>query len=138
MRLLKYSFDGILYKGYSLKEKWVIEYIDEFGLWWHGLVEEEQVSIAASVQLLEERGVDLGHPHCSGINSSKHSHMRELRTQQRGRPFRTLYAFDSRRIAILLIAGDKTGIDRWYEINVPLADQLYDKHLEQIRLEGKS
>jgi hypothetical protein len=55
VRLLKYSFDGIFYKGYSLKEKWAVEYTDEFGLWWYGLVEEEQVSIAASVQLLEEK-----------------------------------------------------------------------------------
>jgi hypothetical protein len=36
----------------------------------------------------------------------------------------------------LLIGGDKTGNDRWYEINVPIADRLYDEHLEQLRKEG--
>lgn len=62
--------------------------------------------------------------------------MRELRTQHRGHPFRTLYAFDPMRNAILLIGGDKTGNDRWYGINIPIADRLYDEHLEQLRKEG--
>ena len=116
--------------------KWVVEYTDEFGLWWQGLSEEEQVSIAASVQLLEERGPQLGFPHSSGINGSKHGHMRELRTQHLGRPFRSRYAFDPLRNAILLIGGDKPGDDRWYDLHVPIADRLYDAHLEQLRKEG--
>jgi hypothetical protein len=62
--------------------------------------------------------------------------MRELRTQHQGRPFRTLYAFDPRRSAILLIAGDKTGDGRWYDTHIPIADQLYDEHLEQLKQEG--
>ena len=67
---------------------------------------------------------------------SKHSHMRELRTQHEGRPYRTLYAFDPRRAAILLIGGDKTGNDRWYETHIPMADKLYDAHLEELKKEG--
>jgi hypothetical protein len=62
--------------------------------------------------------------------------MRELRTQVKGRPFRTLYAFDPRRVAILLIAGDKTGNDRWYQAFVPRADKLYDEHLKILEREG--
>ncbi len=89
-----------------------------------------------SVRLLEVRGPNLGFPHSSGIKGSRHSHMRELRTQHGGRPFRILYAFDPRRSAILLIGGDKTGDDRWYEVNIPIADELYDEHLEQLRKEG--
>jgi hypothetical protein len=54
-----------------------------------------------------------------------------------GGPFRTLYAFDPRRMAILLIGGDKTGDDRWYEVHVPIADRLYDEHLVQLRREGE-
>ncbi|MDP3229629.1 MAG: type II toxin-antitoxin system RelE/ParE family toxin [Acidovorax sp.] len=115
---------------------WEVEYTDEFEKWWSTLTEDEQVSLAASVQLLEERGPSLGFPHSSGINGSKHSHLRELRTQHSGNPLRTLYAFDPRRAAILLIGGDKTGDDRWYKTNVPLADQLYDQHLEELRKEG--
>ncbi|MHB1633238.1 MAG: type II toxin-antitoxin system RelE/ParE family toxin [Acidithiobacillus sp.] len=115
---------------------WDVEYTDEFGAWWVDLSEGEQESLAASVRLLEERGPMLGFPHSSGINGSKHSHMRELRTQHDGRPLRTLYAFDPRRSAILLIGGDKTGVDRWYDVSVPIADRLYDRHLEQLRKEG--
>ena len=115
---------------------WDVEYTDEFGAWWVGLSEAEQESLDASVRLLEERGPALGFPHSSGIKGSKHSHMRELRTQHDGRPLRTLYAFDPRRSAILLIGGDKTGDGRWYEVNVPIADRLYDEHLEQLRTEG--
>lgn len=115
---------------------WEVEYTNEFGEWWAGLSEAEQVSVAASVQLLETRSPQLPFPHSSGIGASKHGHMRELRTQHEGRPLRTLYAFDPRRAAILLIGGDKTGNERWYETHVPLADRLYDEHLEQLRKEG--
>ena len=115
---------------------WDVEYTDEFGQWWSGLSEGEQESLAASVRLLEERGPTLGFPHSSRIFGSKHSHMRELRTQHDGRPLRTLYAFDLRRCAILLIGGDKTGDDRWYDVKVPLAVRLYDAHLAQLREEG--
>lgn len=114
-----------------------VEFTDEFQEWWDNLTEAEQVSIAASVGLLEAAGVNLKHPHSSGINGSKHGHMRELRTQHEGRPYRTLYAFNPLRNAILLIGGDKTGDDRWYEKNVPLADKLYDVHLEELKKEGE-
>jgi len=62
--------------------------------------------------------------------------MRELRIQHAGRPYRVLYAFDPRRIAILLIGGDKTGNDRWYDEFVPLADTLYDQHIKDLKDEG--
>lgn len=117
---------------------WEVEYTDEFELWWKTLSEEEQTSIDASVRLLEARGPHLGFPHTSGVETSRHAHMRELRTQHQGRPYRTLYAFDPRRMAILLLGGDKTGDDRWYETNVPIADQLYDEHIELLRREGLS
>ena len=47
-----------------------------------------------------------------------------------------LYAFDPRRVALLLLGGDKTGDDRWYERFVPVAGRLYDDHLEMLRQEG--
>jgi hypothetical protein len=58
--------------------------------------------------------------------------MRELRVQHQGEPYRVLYAFDPRRMAILLIGGCKGGDDRWYDKMVPVADALYDQHLEEI------
>ena len=121
---------------YDAPMQWEVEYTDEFGHWWASLTESDQESLAASVRLLEERGPTLGFPHSSGLNGSRHGHLRELRTQHEGRPLRTLYAFDPRRSAILLIGGDKTGDKRWYDTHVPLADRLYDQHLEQLRKEG--
>jgi hypothetical protein len=61
--------------------------------------------------------------------------MRELRVQAAGDPLRMLYAFDSRRVAILLIAGDKTGDSRWYETNVPVAGRLFERHLKTLAKE---
>ncbi len=60
----------------------------------------------------------------------------ELRVQREGRPIRVFYAFDPRRTSILLIGGDKTSSDRFYEVYVPVADDLYDEHLDELRREG--
>ena len=114
---------------------WHIEYTDEFASWWEALKEAEQIDVAACVGLLEERGPNLSHPHSSGINGSGYGHMRELRIQHAGQPYRVLYAFDPRRIAILLIGGNKTGDNRWYEKYVPIADKLYEQHIETLKKE---
>jgi len=114
-----------------------VEYTDAFGEWWDSLTEDEQESVAAAVEVLEERGTELRHPYGSQVKSSRHGHMRELKVQHRGRPIRVLYAFDPRRIAILLVGGDKTGDDRWYERFVPMADRLYDEHLKQLEREER-
>jgi hypothetical protein len=116
--------------------EWEVEYTDEFEKWWDGLSEAEQEDVAAYVTLLEKKGPTLPFPYSSDIRGAKHTHMRELRVQHKGRPYRVLYAFDPRRAAILLIGGDKTGDDRWYETNVPLADELYDRHLAALKKEG--
>lgn len=121
-----------------MPKKWEVEYTDELGAWWTELTEAEQESIDASVRLLEEKGPNLGFPHTSGISRSKHGHMRELRVQHEGRPYRVLYAFDPRRSAILLLGGDKTGDDRWYDVHVPIADCLYDAHIEILKNEGQT
>jgi hypothetical protein len=113
-----------------------VEVTDEWLAWFEELTASEQEEMAAVIGLLESQGPHLPFPYSSGVTSSRHSHMRELRKQIHGRPFRTLYAFDPRRVAILLIAGDKTGDDRWYEIYIPRADDLYDDHLETLEEEG--
>jgi hypothetical protein len=115
---------------------WEVEFTDEFEGWWNGLSGDEQEKVRASVLLLRERGPHLEFPHSSAVSTSRHSHMRELRIQVSGKPFRVLYAFNPLRTAILLVGGDKTGDDRWYEVNVPLADGIYDQHLEELKKEG--
>ncbi len=115
---------------------WDVEYTDEFGEWWGDLSEDEQESVDAVVGLLIAKGPHFPYPYSSGVNGSRHSHMRELRIQHQGRPYRVLYAFNPTRTAILLLGGDKTGDNRWYEVNVPRADALYDEHLEELKKEG--
>jgi hypothetical protein len=112
------------------------EFTAEFEQWWNGLDEDEQESVSAVEGLLEEKGTTLGFPYSSDISSSRHGHMRELRIQHRGEPYRVLYAFDPRRTAILLLGGNKGGDGRWYETYVPQADDLYDAHIAQLRSEG--
>ena len=115
---------------------WEVEYTNEFGQWWEELSESQQESVYAKVRLLEIEGPHLPYPHTSDIGSSRHGSIRELRVQSGGRPIRIFYAFDPRRTAILLIGGDKTGNDRFYEEYVPVADDLYDKYLAELQQEG--
>ena len=115
---------------------WEVEYTDEFGTWWTELTETQQDRLVATVRLLAMRGPSLPFPYSSGVRGSRHEHMRELRVQSRGNPLRVFYAFDPRRTAILLIGGDKTGNDRFYEECLPLADALYDTYLQELRAEG--
>jgi hypothetical protein len=115
---------------------WNVEYTDEFGRWWQSLGQDEQEDVAAMVTLLQARGPQLPFPYSSGIERSRHRHMRELRVQSGGDPLRVFYAFDPRRSAILLIGGNKAGDDRFYERMVPLADRLYDQYLAELRRDG--
>lgn len=115
---------------------WEVEYTDEFGGWFDGLSEEDQEDVALAVDKLEARGPALGRPFADTVGGSRHPNMKELRAL--GTNIRVLFAFDPRRMAILLIGGDKTG--RWrefYEKTIPVADDLYDEHLEQLREEGE-
>jgi hypothetical protein len=91
---------------------WAIEFTDEFRRWWDSMDEAEQEDVAASVIMLRARGPMLGRPHADVVVGSRYPNMKELRTQHAGRPYRTLFAFDPRRVAILLIGGDKTGTNR--------------------------
>ena len=116
---------------------WEVEYTKEFGEWWDGLTESEQDSIDLYVDLIQNRGPNLPYPHSSEIRGSRYGHMRELRVQHQGEPYRILYAFDPRRCALLLIGGNKTGNNRWYEEFVPIADRLYSEHLAALESEER-
>jgi DNA-binding XRE family transcriptional regulator len=120
--------------SYIPSMEWEVEFTNEFEDWWNSLSEDEQADVNAKVILLQKLGPSLPRPHADLIHSSRHANMKELRIQHSGRPYRVLFAFDPRRCAILLIGGDKTGNDRWYEEFVPVADGLYDQHLEALTM----
>ena len=114
---------------------WEIEYTDEFEAWWGRLSEADQDATAEAVEKLEELGPALGRPWVDTLKGSRHHNMKELRPR-RGN-IRVLFAFNPLRTAILLIGGDKT--DRWaewYVEMIPVADDLYDVHLEELKREG--
>ncbi|RJP33419.1 MAG: type II toxin-antitoxin system RelE/ParE family toxin [Candidatus Omnitrophota bacterium] len=111
---------------------WVIETTDEFDTWWDSISEAVQIDVDACVQLLEKYGPTLPRPYSDTIKHSKHKNMKELRIQHKGAPYRVLYAFDPHRIAILLIGGHKSGDDRWYKKHIPIADRLFEVHLQKL------
>lgn len=115
---------------------WEVEFTDEFGQWWESLTEDQQDAIDRTVGVLREFGPALGRPQVDTLNASRHPNMKELRAQHNGHPYRVFFAFDPRRSAILLIGGDKTGDDRFYERMIPIADDLYDVYLTELRKEG--
>ena len=114
-----------------------VEVSDEFRDWYEPLSEAEQLSVERVVLMLAEAGPALSFPYSSGIQQSKFSHMRELRIQHEGRPYRVLYAFDPARSAFLILGGDKTGDDRWYDTMAPKADAIYTEHLKTLQEERK-
>ena len=121
---------------------WFVEYTDNFHDWWLGLTEAQQDVITSKVELLLEDGPSLGRPSVDTIRGSRHPNMKELRAGQGG-ALRILFAFDPRRSAILLIGGNKSPVDPtspnwndWYDYFVPIGDDLYDEHINELRKEG--
>lgn len=79
----------------------------------------------------------LPRPHADVITSSRHANMKELRGKVEDRDLRVLYAFDPWRTALLLLGGDKTDDPNWYERFVPIADDLFDRHLREFKKQGR-
>jgi hypothetical protein len=114
---------------------WEVEYTDQFGQWHRELNERSRDWVVAAVEILEEQGPGLGRPFVDSVEGSRHANMKELRP--RGGSLRILFAFDPCRMAILLIGGDKTNRwQAWYREFIPVADRLYDEHLETLETEG--
>jgi hypothetical protein len=110
--------------------RWKSERTDEFEEWWATLTKMERRLVLSSIQSLEESGPATGRPTVDSVKGSRHSNMKELRAT---RTIRIFFAFDPRRVAMLLIGGDKAGkTKRFYRQLVPKADRIYDAHLRQI------
>ncbi len=111
---------------------WEIEVSDEFRDWYDALANDECASVHVGIDALEQIGPALGRPHVDSIKGSRFANMKELRVQHRGRPYRILFAFDPRRCAYMILGGDKTGDERWYDEAIPRAERIYARHLEEI------
>lgn len=99
--------------------------------WYNELDDIDAEQVYRVVELLEAKGVYLGHPYSSQLKNTTHN-LRELRVQSKGEPIRILYGFDPNRNALLILGGHKGGDDRWYEENIPKAEKLWVQHLEEL------
>jgi hypothetical protein len=106
---------------------------NEFAGWYEELDASDMEAVTRVVDLLAARGLRLGFPYCSAIQGASFA-LRELRVQSGGRPIRVFYAFDPRRDAVLLIGGDKTGRDRFYEEMIPRCETIWEEYLGEQEL----
>jgi hypothetical protein len=118
---------------------WEIILCKEVHDWYLDLAEKDPESahlVGAAIDLLAEKGPTLARPIADRVNQSRHHHMKELRPGSVGSSeIRVLFAFDPRRQALILVAGDKNGSwNTWYHRNIPIADDRFDEHLEYLEL----
>jgi hypothetical protein len=106
------------------------ERTDEFEKWWEALSDAERRQALSSIEALEVSGPNMGRPFVDSVKGSRYPNMKELRTNETVRVF---FAFDPRRVAILLIGGDKAGkTRRFYRQMISTADRIYDAHLRRL------
>ena len=118
---------------YTVFMKWNIMFDPEFRIWFYQQEKGLQDEAFAVLCILEEFGPKLGRPRVDTLEGSDFQNMKELRIQYKGEPWRILFAFDPKRQAILLVGGNKTGNNRWYKENIPIADKRYKKYLETLK-----
>jgi hypothetical protein len=113
--------------------RWKTEGTREFKEWWETLPESEQRQIIFCVEVLREEGPNAGRPYVDSVKGSRYLNMKELRPTS---TIRVFFAFDPRRMAVLLIGGDKRGKSkRFYRQMISKADKIYDAHLRRIEEE---
>jgi hypothetical protein len=116
---------------------WEVEVTAQFVAWYDALDETAADAVGVVIDVLADRGPALGRPLVDRIKGSAFHHMKELRVSTGGRRLRVLFAFDPRGTALLLVGGDKTGSwDDWYAGAVAEADEIYERHLTDLREEG--
>jgi hypothetical protein len=119
--------------------KWAVEMADEFEREFDVLHEEVQTEILALSLVLEQFGPQLGRPRVDTLKGSRHTNMKEMRFSAADGEWRVAFAFDPKRKAILLVAGDKSGGGkrRFYRELIRKADERFDAHLAWLKKERK-
>ena len=109
--------------------------LELIGGWLDTLDDDSYDQVLAAVEILRDGGPNVGRPLVDTVRNSRHKNMKELRPGSSGSSeLRVLFAFDPKRKAIMLVAGDKSGDwTRWYKKNIPEADRRFDAHLEQLK-----
>jgi hypothetical protein len=109
---------------------WQIEFHEEFEPEFSEFSEAVQDEILALATLLEEYGPRLSRPHADTLKNSKFANMKELRLTVDNGEWRVAFAFDAKRMAILLCAGDKSGVSEkvFYRALINKADRRFAAH----------
>jgi hypothetical protein len=125
---------------HTLRVTWEVEFHRDFDPEFDELPEDVQDEIRAQAGVLEQLGPQLGRPRVDTLNGSRHSNMKELRFYAADGVWRVAFAFDPHRHAILLVAGDKTGVSqkRFYRQLIDKADARFDEHLHRIKQEKQN
>ncbi len=118
---------------------WSVGLGDEFELEFDALHADVQTEILALARLLQQFGPQLGRPRVDTLKGSSHANMKELRFAVADGEWRVAFAFDTKRNAILLVAGDKSGGSekRFYRELIRKADERFDAHLGRLKQERK-
>lgn len=118
---------------------WVVEIGDEFEPEFDALHQDVQTEVLALSRLLQQFGPQLGRPRVGTLNGSRHANMKELRFSAADGEWRAAFAFDPKRKAVLLAAGDKSGVSekRFYRDLIRRADHRFDDHLARLKRERK-
>ena len=119
---------------------WMVEFHDEFVPEFRSLHHRVQDEAYAVAHLLEQFGPQLGRPQVDTLKGSRHANMKEMRFSAADGEWRLAFAFDPRRRAMLLVAGDKSGgsARRFYRALIRKADERFDRHLARLAQEGGS
>src|SRR5246500_862018 len=118
---------------------WEIDFHPEFDPEYEELAEAVQDELLAHLRLLEQFGPQLGRPRVDTLKGSRHANMKELRFSAADGEWRVAFAFDAKRKAVLLVAGDKSGGSekRFYRDLIRKADDRFDAHLARLKNERK-
>ncbi len=110
---------------------WTVRFHDVFEEEFGSFEQEVQDELLAVARLLKDYGPSLGRPHADTLKGSSYANMKELRFSASGGVWRVAFAFDPKREAILLCAGDKSGgsEDKFYKRLLKKADERYGQHL---------
>lgn len=130
-----HDFDIICIACHTAIVAWDVEIADEFEPEFDAMHQDVQTEILALSRLLQQFGPGLGRPRVDTLNGSRHRNMKELRFSAAGGEWRLAFAFDTKRKAILLVAGDKSGISqkRFYRELIRKADDRFDAHLARLK-----
>lgn len=120
---------------YSENALWEVLIGDQVASWLDEIEQGTYELVMAAIRVLSEEGPNLGRPLVDSIAGSRYKNMKELRPGSIGpSEVRILFAFDPKRRAILLLAGDKAGTwQKWYRRSIPVADAAFEEHMRGLR-----